>query len=181
MRGIFLIGFVGLSGCATAPAVSGASGSQNVRVVGAGGDVLSVGIPTTLNSGTTTIALPADKLWSVLPAVYDSLGIPLTEIDPSSRVLGNRGMKLRRRLAKVPLSTYIDCGTAQAQPSADSYDINLSVMTQLQIIDPGDTKVTTTVDAVGRPVSFSGEDVRCATKGAIERRISRLLESVARQ
>jgi hypothetical protein len=34
---------------------------------------------------------------------------------------------------------------------------------------------------MGRPVSFSGENVRCATTGEIEERIAKLLDAAVRQ
>jgi hypothetical protein len=94
-------------------------------------------------------------------------------------LIGNRGLQIRRELGKVRLSKYIDCGSAQARPSADFYDVNMSVVTQLVRADTANTKVVTTVDALARPVSFTGEYIRCATTGEIESRISRLLEAAA--
>jgi len=69
--------------------------------------------------------------------------------------------------------------SAQARPSADFYDVNLSVVTQLAPVDSANTKVVTTVDAMARPVSFGGEYIRCATTGEIESRISSMLRAVA--
>lgn len=182
MRGIFLIGIVALSGCASSNAAPGSASSETARVVGSMGEgtVHAISTGSTPIAGTSTIAAPADKLWRALPAIYDSLGIPRSVIDASSRLIGNRGLQIRRQLGNVRLSKYIDCGSPQARPSADFYDVNLSVVTQLEVIAPGDTKVMTTVDAMGRPVSFTGEYVRCATTGEIEAKISKMLDVVAR-
>ena len=181
MRVMVLVGVVAVLGCASSNTAPGGSGTA--RVTGSIGENTMHAISTGSDpiAGTTTLAVPADKLWKLLPAVYESLGIPLTTSDASSRLIGNRGMQIRRELGKVRLSKYIDCGSPQARPSADFYDINLSVVTQLQPIDAGYTRVATTVDAMGRPVSFSGENVRCATTGEIESRISQLLDAAARQ
>jgi hypothetical protein len=183
MRAIVSVGLIAVLGCASANTAPGGGSSGTARVIGSVGENTMHAISTGSDpiAGTTTLAVPADKLWKLLPAVYDSLGIALTTMDASSRLIGNRGMQIRRELGKVRLSKYIDCGSPQARPSADFYDINLSVMTQLQPIDAGDTKVVTTVDAMGRPVSFSGENVRCATTGEIEARVSKLLDAAARQ
>jgi len=54
------------------------------------------------------------------------------------------------------------------------------VVTQLAAVDAANTKVTTTVDAMARPVAFSGEYVRCATTGEIESRISDMLRAATR-
>src|SRR6185369_5080988 len=79
----------------------------------------------------TTVAYPVDRVWLVLPAVFDSLGIVLTDFDEKTHVIGNAGMKAHKALGKVSLGTYIDCGATQGFPSADSYDIQMSVMTQI--------------------------------------------------
>jgi len=55
----------------------------------------------------------------------------------------------------------------------------LSVVTQLAAVDSANTKVTTTVDAMARPVAFTGEYIRCATTGEIESRIANLLQAAA--
>jgi hypothetical protein len=183
MRAILLIGIVALSGCASSNTAPGSGSSETARIVGSAGEgtVHAISTGSAPIAGATTIAAPADKLWRALPAAYDSLGIPRSVIDASGRLIGNRGLQVRRQLANVRLSKYIDCGSPQARPSADFYDVNLSVVTQLEVIDPGDTRVVTTVDAMARPVSFSGEYIRCATTGEIESRISRMLDAAARQ
>jgi hypothetical protein len=165
--------------CASSNTAPGTSPSADVMVQGVQGvDVLSTGgVPI---AGKSTVKVPFDKAWSMLPDAYASLSIPLTTLEPQDHLLGNRGLQVRRRLGNTPLSRYINCGSAQGEESANSYAINLSVITQLQPADSGRTKVTTTVDAVGKPVLFSGEDVHCATTGAIETWISKLLAGTAK-
>lgn len=75
------------------------------------------------------------------------------------------------------LSKYLDCGTAQQGLSADSYDVNLSVMTQLQAEPTGATKVITTVAAMAKPVMLSGEYSRCSSTGEIELQVHKLLDA----
>ena len=183
MRGFLLIGLVALCGCASSNTAPGSGSTETARVVGSGGEgtVHAISTGSAPIAGASTISASADKLWNALPAVYDSLGIARSVLDPSSRLIGNRGLQIRRQLGGVRLSKYIDCGSPQARPSADFYDINLAVVTQLQAIDAGNTRVVTTVDAMGRPVSFSGEYIRCATTGEIESRISSMLDSAARR
>jgi hypothetical protein len=178
MRAITLLGVAGLIGCASSNTAPGTSPSGNVRVRGVEGvEVLSTGgVPI---AGKSTIAVPLAKVWTSLPDAYQSLSIPLTAVEPQDHLLGNRGMQIRRRLGNAPLSRFINCGSAQGEESANSYAINLSVITQLEERDSTHTTVTTTVDAVGKPVLFSGEEVRCATTGALETWISKLLAGTA--
>jgi hypothetical protein len=106
----------------------------------------------------------------MLPAVYESLGIPVTDRDPAARTIGNTSYKVRRRLGDVPLSRYLDCGSTQGAPSADSYEILLSVNTRLQSATADSTTVSITVNAMGRPVFVSAEYVRCGSVGGLEKR-----------
>lgn len=181
MRGITLIAVVAAFGCASSNTAPGSAATGTARVIGSTGEGAMHAISTGSEpiAGESVIAAPAAKLWSALRNVYDSLGIALGTMDPSAMLIGNRGLQLRRELGKVRLSKYIDCGSAQARPSADFYDVNMSILTQLQRADSANTKVVTTVDAMARPVSFSGEYIRCATTGEIESRISKMLEAAA--
>jgi hypothetical protein len=111
-------------------------------------------------------------VWAVLPAVYDSLHIPRSQVDEATHVLGNTGLKLRRRLGTIPLSRLLECGSAQGGPSADTYEVFLSILTTVQPgTEAGTAFVATTIDAQARPVSFAGEYVRCGSKGELEQRV----------
>jgi hypothetical protein len=115
-----------------------------------------------------TIAAPVDRVWKVLPAIYDSLGITVDNLDEARRVIGHSGMKLHRQLGNTLLTKIIDCGSTQGFPSADSYEIQFSVFTQLTSGENGTTSVATMITAVGRPMAFAGEYVKCSTKGTLE-------------
>lgn len=169
-----------------APAACAPSGSSPV----AGGNVptpVRIDSRTTIATNSAPVAgvsllwAPIDKLWQDLPAVYDSVGIPRTTIDPASHSMGNLGMQIRRQLGKVRLSKYLDCGSAQQGPSADSYDVHLKVMTQLQAEPSGHTKVTTTVDGMAKPFMLSGEYSRCASTGEIELKVHNMLEAALKR
>ena len=98
-----------------------------------------------------------------------------TTLDSKAHHFGNEGMKIRQRLGSVQLSKYIDCGQAQIGPSADSYDVFLTVMTTLQPVNAGETEVATMVEAAARPISFGQEYSRCTSKGTIENAIAAML------
>jgi hypothetical protein len=172
-----MLSVVTLSGCASSPAVPGhPTPNETVRIVGPAGAVALTMSPTVAAS-VTTIHAPLDQVWRVLPAVYDSLAIPLTTLDAANHVIGNAGIKLRGRLGNIPLTRYLDCGDTQGTPSAETYEIHLSVFTQVQPGTSGTTTVATTVQARGRPVAFSGEYVRCPSNGALELRLVNTLNA----
>jgi hypothetical protein len=114
---------------------------------------------------------PIGDVWSALQVVYDSLGITIASRDEATHMLGNPALKVRRRLGSVRLAQYVDCGSTQGAPSADSYEVVLSVFTAAQPTATG-TTIVTQVSGQGRPVAFSGEYVRCASTGQLERQIA---------
>ncbi len=147
-----------------------------MRIVGSTGAVELNTSPTVV-ARVDTIPAPLDQVWRMLPAAYDSLAIPLTRLDAANHVVGNAGLKVRGRLGNIPLTRYLDCGDSQGAPSAETYEILLSVFTQARPATSGTATVATTVQASGRPVTFSGEYVRCSSRGALESRLVNKLKS----
>ena len=90
MRGTVLLFAVSLAGCATGHSGAEQPSSESVRIVGSGGSNLRM--TPSEGARVSTIAVPLEKAWSVLPAIYDSLGIMADNVDPSRRVVGHSGM-----------------------------------------------------------------------------------------
>lgn len=179
MRHCLAMSLVLLAACATSKgATAPPTPDQTFRI-----PTYNNGPGTTLIVASSTapsvrsIKTTPEKIWNVLPAVYDSLGIPVTERDPATRSIGNASLKIRRDLGGVRLSRYLDCGDTQGSPSADSYEILLSMKTQLTPDAAGTTTVTTTVDAMGRPVFVASEYIHCGSKGGIEKRFFDILNA----
>ena len=137
----------------------------------------AMSISSTVVEGVATVAAPIDKVWAVLTPSYDSLGIPLTAIDPASHSVANGGVIVHRRLGKTRLSEYLNCGNSQGGPSADTYEINLSITTRLAPASPSGTTVTTVVNAAGKPASLSGDYIPCASTDGLETRLVRMIEA----
>ena len=181
MRDVSLLTLLALMGCSSSGTIERPATPQTVRVSGSAAGNLSVGMNATTDAKVTRVtAAPAD-VWRVLRGVFDSFAIPLSSVDDKARVLGNTGFNLRRRLGSVPLVRLIDCGTTQGGPSADSYDVRLSVLTQVTPAEGGGSTILTTVDAMGRPVAFSGEYVRCTSTGSLETRIADAIQAQLRK
>lgn len=156
-----------LTGCASS---STSSSTSRPETVYAGGAALRINP----DNGATTKVLdsPLDRVWLRLPAAYDSVGVPLTLMDPRRHVMGNEGFKVRQTLAKRRLSGYFECGSTQVGPNADSYEVYLTVLTTLEADGPQRTKMTTAVTALAKPMQFAQEYSRCSSKSALESRIS---------
>lgn len=153
---------------------------ETVRIIDTGGVVQ---MTTYHAEGWVTHELPSPPAaaWAVLRAVYDSVGIAPTVIDSSSQTIGNDGMRLRRRLGKVGLQRYLDCGSTQGGPNAENYEVYMSVRTQVLAASPSGSRVSTTVKAEAKPVSFPGDWVRCTSKNTLERAIAELAGRLAGQ
>jgi len=165
-----------LAGCASAnlPDVSDDPAlPQTTRIVGTQGATEMRTNPSVAR-GVVMINASLADVWKALPAAYEHVGIPVTSSNPGLAVLGNDGFKLRRKLKDVPLTRYLDCGSTQGGPSAETYEIFLIIKTQLQPVEGG-TRATTSLEASGRPVSISGNYVRCTSTGRLEERIGMVI------
>lgn len=169
---------VALGACAsggTSGSAVGAPSTQTIAIVGpAGGAKIST--PGEIASNVQTLPFSVDQIWRVLPAVFDSLGIPVQTLDAVKHTIGNAGFAIRHRLKNVPLSRYIDCGTSQLGPSADDYDVRLTLLTDVRRDDGGAT-LTTSVQAVARPMNYAQEYSSCNSRGLLEQRIIDLLRA----
>lgn len=177
MRTLLIFSSVVVAGCASA----GMSPSGPEQQTISGGSAVAGSL--TMTSSTTTnyadIAAPLDRVWKVLPAAFDSLGITVASVDPATHTIGNEGYKLRQRLGRVPLSRFLDCGTTQVGANADSYEVFLTVMVQARAgRAPGTTSMSTLVEATARSIAFSQAPSKCNNLGVIE---SRLIEAVKAQ
>jgi hypothetical protein len=163
------------SACASSSTTPGAAApmTQTVRVAsGSGNDRLNF---SGGGAGPTTHTLnaSADRVWRVLPAMFDSIGVPVSTIDQAQKVIGNEGYKVRARLKNVNLSRYVDCGQTQIGPNADSYEVWLVLLVQVRPVAGSTTtsSLTTTFQASARPVTFSQGYSNCTTNATLEKRI----------
>jgi hypothetical protein len=175
-----------LAACASS-ATSGSSASpapavQTVRVGGGGGGGAVLRLSGGDAAHTSTVPFAPDKVWLILPAVFDSLGVTVATVDQTKRLIGNASFKIRSRLKSVPLSRYIDCGNSgQIGPNADNYDVVLTVFVEARPAAAGATTVTTTFDAVGRPATYSQDYSQCRSTGQFESRLLALLQARLQQ
>lgn len=125
-----------------------------------------------LSTGSTA------QVWSVLPQVYEELAIPLTIKNDAQKVLGNEGWRTRRQIGRVPMQRYLDCGGSGNIENAETYAINMSILTTVTANPTGGSVVGTTIVATGRNlVTSSGQEVRCVSKGDLEIRIRDMVQA----
>ena len=180
MRGIALVCLVTAAvGCASAGGSSSpATTPETVRINNGVNNTMTTSFMNAPSSNGGVVAYPAERVWSVMRAVYDSLSIPVANQNASVKTLGNADLRLKRRLGDVALSKYINCGSTQGFPSADTYEVFLSVMTQLSPTASGGTQIATTIQGQARPITISGEPVRCTSLTTLESRIVALVNTL---
>ncbi len=118
-----------------------------------------------------------DEAWAVLPGVYAELGIPLSVNDNVRKTLGNTGWRVRRSIGRVPAQRYLDCGSSGTLENAETYQLNLSIITTVVPNQNGGSVVSTALSGTGKnPVTSSAAEVRCASKGDLELRIRDMVQ-----
>ncbi len=134
-----------------------------------------VTINRTSEADILSIPFSADAVFRALPSLYDSLGVQVNTIDPAKHTVGNSGYKIRNRIGKLPISMFLDCGSSQIGPNADSYDVYLSVVTTVSGDGPAASKVGTLVDAQARPATYNQAYTPCSSKGLLEQKLGQLI------
>ena len=182
MRAFAALTLATMAACASSNRPEPNTDPQTVRVTTQTGATATMRIAPSVTTTTLTLPLPIDRVWAAIPAAYDSLGIAITDMDPRRHVIGNAGMSIRRRLGNTMLSRYLDCGNSQLGPSADEYQITMSIMSSVQARAGGDTTtvVSTNVDATGTGLQFSGQVVKCTSRGALEKKLHDTLAQLLR-
>ena len=118
---------------------------------------------------------PADQVWSILPRVYEELGVNLSVIDSNRMWLGNTRFRLRE-INGERLSRFLDCGSGVGIVSyADTYQVTMALLTGISEGVEGGSEVQTHFQAVARPRAVSGNDLRCTSRGTLERRIVEII------
>lgn len=161
-----------LAACGSGTATTGAR-PATVPMVGASTGGFNVVNRT--DADAVNLAYSADAVWRIMPAVFDSISVPLTTLDHAKKRIGNEGLKIRSRLGKAPLSRYIDCGNTQIGPNADSYDVVLTVVSVVVPDGPTGSKLLTTVEAQSRPITYNQAYSRCTSKSTLETKIAELV------
>jgi hypothetical protein len=177
MRALILLSVAVVVGCASpSPGAVASTPGPDVRMTMPSGSQQVLNVGASVVRGVANLQFPIDKVWSAMAPAYDSLSIPLSVFDATSRTIGNEGLKARRRIGKTRIGEYLNCGNGEGGPSADIYEINLSMVSKLQPNSYGGTTITTTVDGVAKPASFSGDYIKCGTTGELEKRLVKLVE-----
>ncbi len=153
------------AGVAPAPTTSVATGTSGARGVGLEISKRADGINAQL------AASPA-RVFAALDAVYPKLEIPLSVRDPAKGVIGNEGLKFRRKLGDLTARRILDCGGTSGMPNADTYSLRMSIVSSVTAVEGGQSLLTTVIQATAENPNFPGSGVSCSSTGVLEDRIA---------
>jgi hypothetical protein len=168
--------------CSSTPAATpgAAPVTQTAQVnISGTGTTSALGQMVSGNLGqSSAVEAAPDAVYAALVDAYQQLGLPLSFKDDARRRAGNIGLKARRQVGKIAMRYAVDCGEDIAGPKADSYEVTLSIESS---VVAGETAGTSTLGTVvsgsGRPVTTSGADVNCSSKGEIERSLQKAVRA----
>ena len=179
MRCSALFALVALAGCTPSrPQIQATSAPPRPTRVETDAGTTEIAINASARADETIVAGSPDVLWPTLVKTYQEMAIPITALDADAKVIGNNNFSVSRKLAGVPLSTWLDCGrTAVRAPIADQYAVNLAITTQLQSTAAGSSQVRTVVQGRAKNPLTNDPPVQCSSTGRLERRIAVALEA----
>ena len=164
-----LLAFVACAPPAGAPTASPANTEPAAVQEAAGGYVIRFENEAALSAALNSTP---ERVWSILPSVYQALRIPTEVYDPRTRSIGTQRFT-ELRIGDTRTVDLVRCGNEGAGPSAVSaYRVRLSIITTVRARPGNVSSLTTQVTATGTPVEgTSTATVRCVSTGEIERRI----------
>jgi len=150
--------------------------TRGVTATGGASTVIASAMSVDLDVRLVVTGTP-DQAWTALIAVYQELGIPLSVNDAASKTIGNTGWRVRRSIGRVPAQRYLDCGSSGTIQNAETYQLTLSIVSNVKPNPRGGAIVTTALSGTGRnPITSSSADVRCVSTGDLELRIREMVE-----
>jgi len=154
------------------PVVSTQVTTQTLQTPGANIDITSTQDRDVI---TQMMLAPADSVWRQLPGVFLELDIEPTTVDQKDHVIANMSFTVRRSLGGVRLSRYVDCGRNISGAAADQLQILMTLMVQVVADSSQTSTLRSQVQAHGVAEGVSGTQVACASTGALEERIARMV------
>lgn len=172
MHRFALLFALALAGCTPPEATSTPSTSPTpatMRETSTGYEIITA---DNSHAAVHRVAASLQRVWTDLPEVHAELGISVEVMNSGSQEIGNRRFVVRRMFAGNPLSTFLDCGTVVGVLIANTYRIEMSVLTSLRPSTSGGTELHTRVEGKAFDPGSSGGAVPCRTTGRLEQRIA---------
>lgn len=123
------------------------------------------------------IEASAARVWSVLPVVYERLGIATEVREAATRTIGTHAFT-QQRLDGRRTADWVTCGNQGSGPSMGGrYRTRLSIITTVRQRSDGGSDLLSEVGGRATPVEGTSTGaVACASTGGVEQRIRALVE-----
>lgn len=140
---------------------------------------MNIGQTTSATAIASTVAVAPDSAYALLTRAYVMLEIPVAPVDVK-RAVGNDDLRIRRRIAGMPMQNVLDCGDKMGLPNAETWDIHMNILSYIEPVTSGGSRVLTRIQAMGNPTDISNRDLTvCSTKGELEKKIGQLVTKLA--
>lgn len=125
---------------------------------------------------SSAVEVPPEKVWSVLPRVYQKFGIETEVSEASTRTIGTRAFT-KPNLGGRRTSEWVRCGNEGAGPSSGGmWRMRLSIMSTAKARSTDETELVTTIDGTATRVEGTSTGaVICTSTGALEAAIRDLV------
>jgi hypothetical protein len=173
---VLLLAFAGA--CATTSTgkpvtteTTSSSSTASILTGGAANGALNIGTTNTYTAVAIDVPISPDSAFQVLSRAYSMLEIPVAPVS-TKRAVGNDEIKIRRRIAGIPMQNVLDCGDKMGLPNAETWDIHMNLLSYVQPGPNGGSQIFTRIQALGNPTDLSNRDLSpCSTKGELEKKI----------
>lgn len=126
--------------------------------------------------GRYAVLAPPGAVYGAAVAVLERAGIPITYRDSLRGIVGSPSIENKRRIAKSPLSRFLNCGNGFSGPNADSWGVTMALLVSARAADDG-TALRIGVAAGARDLSGPSKDpVTCGSTGALEELLAKEIQ-----
>ena len=168
----------GSSTAAAAPTVTTVDHTQNV-VTPTGNITLST--KEDRDVIVAVIPAPIDSVWHLLPGIFLELQVEPAQVNNEGFFIANTSFTVRRTLGGERISKYLNCGSSIAGQIADQSQITMSLTVQAVPVGDLVSDLRTQVSAYAVSEGASVGAVACASTGALEARIARMVNDALKR
>lgn len=165
----FVVMFMGVvTGCGSSPA------NQPQERILATSDAGVIRDQDHIANPGITVPVSSDSVFKLMPSVFFELGMDANYSNRPAGQIGNRDFTKYSMLGRAPLHEYVVCGSTMTGAAADSYRVQMSVISTVTAEGSG-SKIETALSARAADPGSSKGWVSCQTTGTLEGRMHRLL------
>jgi len=162
---------VAVAGCASTGTAPGRA-TGGVQPMAISGTTVETYTPDAVYE--ESVGARESEIWPHLAAVFDQLGVEVTEVKQPQWIMGNPRFRARS-LDGQRLSRFVDCGRDFSGVYADQYEVTMTLMVQLLRGQGDGTNVNVLLTGSAQSRSTSGSSVRCTTNRTLEARLVQLI------